>query len=137
MLAALVALSLASTAEAAKINPVESVVNLLEKLQKQTREEGKAEADAYDDFACFCKEQADEKLYSITKKNEHNALLSAEIDELTAAITKLNQDLTKSNKEIEALKDTNAKEKKENDERFKDYVVIRDDLAAAISQCKE
>jgi len=124
-------------AEQQRINPVESVVKLLEKLQKQTQEEGKAEAKAYDKFACFCKDQADEKLYSITKKTEKIALLTAEIKSLTADITKLSQDITRMNKEIAALEDTNAQEKTTRDGEFADYVVIRDDLAGAVSSCKE
>merc|ERR1719456_696901 len=66
-------------------------------------EEGKAEAAAYDKFACFCKEQADEKLYSITKKGEQIALLDAEIKSLTADVTALNKDIADPNKQIDDL----------------------------------
>merc|ERR1719440_2665186 len=86
------------------ITPVQSVINLLEKLEKQTMEEGKAEADAYDKFACFCKEQADEKLYSITKANEKISLLTAEIKSLTGDITNLNQEISTLNTDIDDLK---------------------------------
>lgn len=126
-----------SVAEQQKINPVESVVKLLEKLQKQTKDEGAAEAKAYDKFACFCKEQADEKLYSITKKGKKIELLTAEIKELTADITKLGQDITRMNKEIAGMEETNANEKATRDTEFKAYVVIRDDLGGAVSSCKE
>merc|ERR1719421_1657889 len=78
---------------AVAITPVESVINLLEKLQKQTMEEGKKEAAAYDKFACFCKEQSDDKLYSITKKAEQVAFLGAEIKALSTDVTKLNQEI--------------------------------------------
>lgn len=115
-----------------KINPVESVVKLLEKLQKQTQEEGKQEAKAYDKFACFCKEQADEKLYSITKKTEKIALLTAEIKLLTADITKLSQDIIRMNKEIADLERTNAQQKVARDEAFAAYVLVRDDLGGAV-----
>merc|ERR1719487_2656925 len=79
------------------ITPVQSVINLLEKLEKQTMEEGKAEADAYDKFACFCKEQADEKLYSITKADEKISLLTALIKSLTGEITGLNKEISSLN----------------------------------------
>jgi len=130
-------LSLLCQAESVKINPVESVVKLLEKLQKQTQEEGKAEAKAYDKFACFCKEQADEKLYSITKKTEKIALLTAEIKSLTADITRLSQDIVRMNKEIASLEETNADEKAARDTAFAAYVLVRDDLGGAVSSCKE
>merc|ERR1719428_2621964 len=104
------------------ISPTESVVNLLVKLKAQTIAEGKAEAVAYDKFACFCKEQADDKLYSITKANKKIALLTAEIEELTADITKLNQDIAKTNKEIQSLEKTNKEEQAQRDADFQQYV---------------
>ena len=55
--------------------PVEQVIGLLEKLQAQIQEEGKAEAAAYDKFACFCKEQADNKQYAIEKFIEQENVL--------------------------------------------------------------
>merc|ERR1719158_2530710 len=116
-----------------KVTPVESVINLLEKLEKQTMEEGKAEAAAYDKFACFCKEQADEKLYSITKKGEKIALLTAEIKALQGDITKLDQSISTLNSDIDALKTTCEAEQKTNDEAFNAYSITRDDLAGAIS----
>jgi len=126
-----------ASADSAQINPVASVVKLLEKLQKQTQEEGKAEAKAYDKFACFCKEQADDKLYSITKKTKKIALLTAEIKQLTADITRLSQDIVRMNKEIAGLEQTNADQKAARDTEFAAYVIERDDLGLAVSSCKE
>jgi len=124
-------------ASKASITPVESVVKLLEKLQKQTQEEGKTEAAAYDKFACFCKEQADEKLYSITRANKKIALLTAEIKELTAAITQLNQDISRTTKEIEALKTTCETQQAQRDHDFNDYVGRRNDLQGAVTNSVE
>jgi hypothetical protein len=117
------------------ITPVQSVINLLEKLEKQTMEEGKAEADAYDKFACFCKEQADEKLYSITKANEKISLLTAQIKTLTGEITGLNQEISSLNTEIDELKTTCENEQGARDKAFNAYAVTRDDLASAIAGC--
>merc|ERR1719231_2024369 len=97
-------MTLLGAASAAQITPVESVINLLEKLEKLTMEEGKAEAAGYDKFACFCKEQADEKLYSITKANEKISLLTAEIKALTGDITNLNGEISTLNTEIDDLR---------------------------------
>jgi len=118
------------------ITPVQSVINLLEKLEKQTMEEGKAEADAYDKFACFCKEQADEKLYSITKANEKISLLTAEIKSLTGDLTGLSKEISDLNTEIDDLKKTCEDEQKARDNTFNAYAVQRDDLAGAISGCE-
>merc|ERR1719487_3150245 len=139
MMKHVVAMVVLATAHGAqqKITPVESVINLLTKLEKQTMEEGKAEAAAYDKFACFCKEQADEKLYSITKKGEKIALLTAEIKALQGDITKLDQEISTLNTDIDALKTTCEAEQKTNDEDFNKYAVTRDDLAGAISGIEE
>jgi len=118
-----------------EVTPVESVLRLLEKLQKQTMEEGKKEATAYDKFACFCKEQADEKLYSITKKAEQIDFLGAEIKALTGDITKLNQEIAEMNTQIDGLKKTCDQKQKERDAEFNEYALTRDDLAKAIRGC--
>merc|ERR1719478_306465 len=72
-----------------KVNPVQKVISLLEKAQAEVQEEGKAEAAAYDKFACFCKDTADEKLHTITKGHEKVALLEAEIEALATDIAAL------------------------------------------------
>merc|ERR1719421_715047 len=120
---------------AVAITPVESVINLLEKLEKQTMEEGKKEAAAYDKFACFCKEQADEKLYSITTKTKEIAHLTAEIKSLTADITKLDQDISSLNTEIQTLKTTCEEQQKARDTEFNAYAIERDDLTATADRC--
>merc|ERR1719274_407449 len=72
-----------------KVNPVQKVIELIEKMQSEVQEEGKAEAAAYDKFACFCKDTADAKLHSITKGHEKVATLSAAIEELAPSISAL------------------------------------------------
>jgi len=124
-------------AAGSKITPVESVVNLLTKLQAQTQEEGKKEAAAYDKFACFCKEQSDDKLYSITKADEKIALLTAEIKELAGDIVKLNQEITEMNSEVDALEKKSASDKADRDKAYNDYVVLRNDLQGAIAGADE
>jgi len=118
-----------------KISAVQSVITLLEKLEKQTMEEGKQEAAAYDKFACFCKEQADEKLYSITKAEEKISLLTAEIKTLTGEITGLGKDISSLNGDVDDLKKTCEDEQKARDTEFNAYAVTRDDLAGAIAGC--
>merc|ERR550514_1366016 len=98
-------------------------------------EEGKAEAAGYDKFACFCKEQADEKLYSITKANEKISLLTAEIKTLTGDLTGLGKDISALNTEIDDLKKTCEDEQKARDKDFNAYAVQRDDMASAIAGC--
>jgi len=129
----LIALAFLTVANSVDVTPVESVINLLEKLEKQTMEEGKAEAAGYDKFACFCKEQADEKLYSITKADQKIELLTAEVKALQGDITGLNKEIADLNTEISDMQSTCEAEQKARDEAFNAYAIKRDDLAAAIS----
>jgi hypothetical protein len=130
-------LSLGAIQYAQGITPVESVINLLEKLEKQTMEEGKKEAAAYDKFSCFCKEQADEKLYSITKKSEQIALLDAQIKSLTADVTGLNKDIADLNTQIDGLNTNCEEQQAKRDKAFNAYALVRDDLAQAIRGCSD
>merc|ERR1719240_675580 len=100
-------------------------------------EEGKKEAAAYDKFSCFCKEQADEKLYSITKKAKAMSLLDAEIKSLTADVTALNKDIAELNTQIDDMTAKCETEQKARDEAFNKYALVRDDLAKAISSCDD
>jgi len=72
---------------AAKVTPVEKVSQLLTKLSAKVEEEGQAEAVAYDKFACFCKDQADNKLYATENSQEKIDKLTADIDLLETEIT--------------------------------------------------
>jgi cell fate (sporulation/competence/biofilm development) regulator YmcA (YheA/YmcA/DUF963 family) len=56
-------------------------------LSAKVTAEGQKEAAAYDKYACFCKEQADEKLYAIEKSEAKIKDLKAEIEELETAIS--------------------------------------------------
>jgi len=120
-----------------EVSPVASVIKLLERLEKQTMEEGKAEAAAYDKFACFCKEQSDEKLYSITKKGQKIELLTSEIKAHASVITNSNKQIADLNENIEKLKADAEKDQKSRDAEFAKYNMKRKDLADAVKGCDE
>merc|ERR1719230_189406 len=109
-----------------QISPMESVVNLIKKLQTQTIAEGKAEAANYDKFACFCKEQADGKLYAITNAGDKIELLTSQIEELNGAITNLNKNIQKENQDLEDLNAECKSEQAARDKAFADYKVMAD-----------
>merc|ERR1719439_272460 len=69
-----------------KVTPVKKVIELLKALEGQVEEEGKKEAAEYDKFACFCKEQADDKLYAIEKSEAKIKDLTAQINDYDAQI---------------------------------------------------
>merc|ERR1719424_2022904 len=133
----MIAFAFLGATNAVDVTPVESVINLLEKLEKQTMEEGKTEAAGYDKFACFCKEQADEKLYSITKAGQKIDLLTAEVKALQGAITGLNKEIADLNKQIADTTATCEQEQKARDAAFNSYAIKRDDLAGAIRGCDD
>merc|ERR1719393_405949 len=119
-----------------KVTPVEKVISLLEKLKAESMAEGKDDAAAYDKFACFCKEQADDKLYAITKSEEliktqtaKIKLLESEIDELNAAIADLKKKKSKLEGEQKEAQEARAKE-------HEAYAVEEKDMADAITAIK-
>jgi len=126
---------LANAAVAAKVTPIEKVTQLLKGLQAKVEAGGKKEAAAYDKYACFCKEQADEKLYAMEKSDETIEKLSAKIESLDADITGLNADISKLNRKISGLDskiDDNAKARAKDHAKYQDKAT---DLSEAIESC--
>jgi len=79
--------------QVAAVTPVQKVTDLLERLAKVIEEEGKEEATAYDKYACFCKEESDDKLYAIERSTKIEAKLGATISKLGTEITGLDGDI--------------------------------------------
>mmetsp|Transcript_122859 Transcript_122859/g.298255 ORF Transcript_122859/g.298255 Transcript_122859/m.298255 type:complete len:693 (+) Transcript_122859:119-2197(+) len=69
--------------------PVKKVVELLKRLSTKVEEDGKKEAAQYDKFACFCKDEADKKIYNIEKSESILAALSAETSQLQGDLSDL------------------------------------------------
>jgi len=122
--------------DASKVTPIEKVMDLMKKLSSQITAEGKKEAEQYDKYACFCKEQADEKLYNIEKSQKR-------IKKQTATIAKLETEISELNADINAL--TLLVEEKEaaikaaedlRNEQHEKYVATDNDMQAAIKAIK-
>eukprot|EP00421_Protoceratium_reticulatum_P019203 CAMPEP_0168393630 /NCGR_PEP_ID=MMETSP0228-20121227/19117_1 /TAXON_ID=133427 /ORGANISM="Protoceratium reticulatum, Strain CCCM 535 (=CCMP 1889)" /LENGTH=341 /DNA_ID=CAMNT_0008407017 /DNA_START=59 /DNA_END=1080 /DNA_ORIENTATION=- len=79
------------------VTPVQKVVELLTKLRAKVEEQGRDEAASYDKFACFCKEQVDNKGYAISRSD-------AKISELNATATALEGDIAQLNTDIAGRK---------------------------------
>lgn len=71
------------------VTPVKKVATLLLKIRDKVQADGKNEAEGYDKFACFCKEEADNKVFYIDKSNTLISELQASIDSLGGDVTKL------------------------------------------------
>jgi hypothetical protein len=116
-----------------KVNPVEKVTSLLEKLRAEIEEEGKSEAAAYDKFACFCKEQADNKQYAIEKFIEQENALKAQIEEKEAKKAQLDSEIVTLKEEIGVLEEEQQKADEIRAEEQSAYSDRAASLAKAIS----
>jgi predicted nucleic acid-binding Zn-ribbon protein len=133
---AVIALSFLAGSMAEQVTPMEKVIELLKDLSAKVTEEGKKEAAEYDKYACFCKEQASDKLYAIEKSDKKIAKLKAQIEELEASIAGLNSDIATLSKEISGL-EKEIKEKTEKREAEHEvYLGKAKDMNEAIAACE-
>merc|ERR1719326_1334313 len=114
---------------------MEKVISLLKSLSTKVAGEGKKEAAAYDKYACFCKEQADEKLYSIEKSDATLASLKAQIKELDTAISELNSEVSDLSKKISGLETDIDTRTKKRDKDHAEYEAKAKDMNEAIDAC--
>lgn len=84
------------------VTPVQKVTELLKKLSAQISDEAAAEAKMYDKYACFCKQQADDRLYAIEKSQERIKMLTAKIEKLDSDLDILGTELHELNGKIDA-----------------------------------
>lgn len=115
-----------------KVTPVEKVITLLNKIRAEIMEEGKAEAVGYDKFACFCKEQADQKLYAISKSEEKIALLDSKIKKLDSEINELNAEIVDTKKKKADLEKEQKEEAGKRAKAHEEYAGNEQDMAKAI-----
>jgi len=118
----------------ATVTPVEKVIDLLTKLSDQVAADGKKEATQYDKYACFCKEQADGKIYAIETSEKKIAALDAKIEQLTTEISVLNTDITNLGKKITSLGHQIGNATETRAEEHKEYLVQEADMSGAIDQ---
>merc|ERR1719473_304150 len=79
----LLAVCCGALASANEVSPVEKVITLLEDLKTETEDEGKAEAETYDTFACFCKDTTKEKSDAIKEEQDNIDEFAATLEEQT------------------------------------------------------
>jgi DNA repair exonuclease SbcCD ATPase subunit len=115
-----------------EVTPVQKVIELLTRLTAQVSKEGKEEAAQYDKFACFCKEQADEKSYNIQKSDARIETLEAEIEDLSGDITALDEDVVGLKEDLDTEKDERDAAQKERNHEVDEYTAEADELKEAI-----
>eukprot|EP00747_Dinoflagellata_sp_TGD_P141191 gnl/TRDRNA2_/TRDRNA2_176096_c12_seq25.p1 gnl/TRDRNA2_/TRDRNA2_176096_c12~~gnl/TRDRNA2_/TRDRNA2_176096_c12_seq25.p1 ORF type:complete len:724 (+),score=221.38 gnl/TRDRNA2_/TRDRNA2_176096_c12_seq25:107-2278(+) len=122
-----------ATGNADKVTPVEKVIELLKKLSAQTAEEGKEEAKQYDEFACFCKEQAELKTAQIEKSNAKIEHLNAKIKQLDGERQVLDSDIGDLSTEISKIEEEIKKVSDQMGLDQENYAIEAKDIEDAIS----
>jgi len=134
----------ASEKLAPKATPHGKVVELLRDLIKKVEEEGQRDAAAYDRYACFCKEQADQKVYQNETSAKKVEGLGAEIAGLGADLAALAGEISElsgtiADREAKVAKRTEAREAdhQRHLEKSADIVSAIDACSRAIEALKE
>jgi len=117
--------------------PVQQVIKLLGDLSAQIQKEGKKEAAEYDKFACFCKEQADNKQYAIEKSDAKIKELTATIEKLDAEINELNGEIEELGKRIDELDGEITEETDTRKADHEKYLAKDEEMTGAITAIQE
>lgn len=112
--------------------PVEKVVQLLGRLEKQISEEGAREAAEYDKFACFCKDQVDSKTHAVEKSEEKIGSLKAAIEALGAEIVELDNAVVELGKRIGKIEEEVKGEKEDREVEHDKHVTADKNVTEAI-----
>eukprot|EP00929_Paragymnodinium_shiwhaense_P049292 TRINITY_DN24871_c0_g1_i1.p1 TRINITY_DN24871_c0_g1~~TRINITY_DN24871_c0_g1_i1.p1 ORF type:complete len:727 (-),score=293.57 TRINITY_DN24871_c0_g1_i1:126-2258(-) len=119
------------------VTPVEKVIKLLDDLKAEVESDGTAEATAYDEFACFCKEQTEKKSTSIKTEQDDIDTNSATIQEKTAEKGQEETELAERKEKQEKLtSDLSATQTRCANEKAS-YEASNQDLEKAISSLEK
>jgi len=132
----IVAPTVQSGAVKATSTPIEKVVTLLKDLATKLGAEGAREAAEYDKYACFCKEQADEKNYAMQKSRGKIKYWKAEIEELLTAKAELDRDISSLNRNVAKLAAKIEKKTGKRAKQHEKYLAVATDMNEAIEACK-
>jgi len=129
-------LAFAAVSDAAKVTPMEKVIGLMKSLHEKVTAEGKEEAANYDKYACFCKEQADEKLYAIENSKALIKKQTASINKLDGEINKLNSEIGLLSKEIKKQEGIIESKTNTRNGEHDEYMKDANDYLGAIDACE-
>jgi len=99
------------TATRSHANPIRRVVDLLQKMQKQVADEGKAEQDLYDKFVCYCTTGTGQLESSISSGEEKIEKVKSSLEEGEFRKSQLDADIKKHKADREAGESAVAKAK--------------------------
>jgi peptidoglycan hydrolase CwlO-like protein len=138
------AIALLAGAASVDVTPIEKVITLLEGMKEEVEKDGKSEAKAYDDFACFCKTTTGEKSESVKSGADKISELSADIADKTqekkedsTELLQRKQQQEKNKKDLEDTKVRCAKQKAEYEAEAADMNKAIQGLKDAIKAMKD
>jgi hypothetical protein len=115
------------------VTPVQKVLELLVRLRAGIEEDGTREAAAYDKFACFCKEQADNKVYALGKSNEKLDKMQASMTALEGEIQELDADVVRARETITIEENITSEKQTIRQGEHESYVTVRQNLTQGIA----
>merc|ERR1719454_2243994 len=98
------------SAQSTEVTPIDKVITLLENMKSEVESDGAAEATAYKEYACFCKDTTEEKSTSVKNGNDNIGVLSSDIADNTATKKDKDSELAKRKKTQEGLSAKLSKE---------------------------
>mmetsp|Transcript_153478 Transcript_153478/g.270859 ORF Transcript_153478/g.270859 Transcript_153478/m.270859 type:complete len:695 (-) Transcript_153478:63-2147(-) len=116
-------------AHQSKVTPIQTVIELLESLTVKVTEDGKAEATTYDKFACFCKQQVDDKLYAIETSTKLISDMDAKISDLDAKASALAGEISALKLSISADEESKKQEIQSRADENAEYLKDKGNLA--------
>merc|ERR1719359_1361435 len=109
-------------------SPISKVITMLEDLQLQTINEGKAEAKTYDQFACFCKDESIKKQDEITSGQDAVNDLTATINTLLSDRAAADTTIQELNEELEAIAGFVENKTAERKAQHENYLKIHEEI---------
>jgi len=90
--------------QAAMVNPIRKVVNMLQSMQKKVEAEGEKEAELFEKYMCYCKTSGGALSTSIGAAETKSPQLSADIKEAESKLAQLKEDLKQAQMDRDAAK---------------------------------
>lgn len=122
---------------AAEVTPLEKVVALLGELQTKVIEEGKNEAQTYDKFACFCKDQSKAKNQAIADNETALSTLNGDLEKQRGIREAKDKEITAKTKELGEREEDVRKTKEAGQKRRNHYAVEITDMTNAVKALEE
>lgn len=107
---------------------------MLEKMQEETKAEGKKDRNLYAKFKCYCDTNTEKTNKSIDEGTAKIAKLSAQISELLGSTGKLSMEVAKLTADIADLEQAMDDAEHLRDEQHDEFLATESDLNAALDQ---